>query len=330
MVLHRPATAALLITIAACQPRGDPNAPELGGRAARGYDLQGHRGARGLRPENTIPSFEAALDYGVDTLELDLHWSADEQLIVWHDATVDPAKCRIPEDGSGSPRVRELTANELGTLTCDLNPDRSRFPDQTAAPGELGGNRYGIATLSNVLDFVGQYAASDLKPSPRRSNAKLVRFNIETKRGGGAIDDGFDGAHAGPFERALVELVRSRGIADRTTIQSFDHRSLWAVHALEPTIALAALTETSTADVEGLHRRGATIWSPNHEGLTKAAIDSAHALGVRVIPWTVNDPSTMQNLLELGVDGLITDRPDLAPASREPRASEEERQRQPG
>jgi glycerophosphoryl diester phosphodiesterase len=285
--------------------------------AARGYDLQGHRGARGLKPENTIPAFETALDYGVDTLELDLHWSADDQLIVWHDPVIDPKKCHIPDDAPASLRIRDLTAEQLGHFVCDLNPDPGRFTDQTADPTELAGARYGIATLAHVLDFVDQYAAADVKPGPRRSNARIVRFNFETKRGDGAIADGFDGTNAGPFETALVEMLRQRSLEQRATIQSFDHRSLWAIRALQPRITLSALTEEGVVpDLEELQSRGATVWSPNYEDLTADIVAKAHAIGIRVIPWTVNDPQAMTELLQIGVDGLITDRPDLAPATR--------------
>lgn len=251
----------------------------------RSLDIQGHRGARGLRPENTLPGFELALDLGVDTLELDLHLTADDVVVVWHDPQLDPKKCR----GATGETLRDLSIGELAEFTCDLNPDPERFPEQEAPPG----GDYRIPTLASVLDL----------GAPTN-----VRFNIETKQR----------PHKeapGEFETLVVELVRARGLDRRVTIQSFEHGSLWAVRAMAPEIRLAALTE-GDAELAPLAQQGAAIWSPAYSVLNADRIRAAHALSLAVIPWTVNDANEMRALVELGVDGLITDRPDIAVAIR--------------
>lgn len=293
------------------------------------YELQGHRGARGLKPENTLPSFEAALDLMVTTLEGDLHFTADGQVVVWHDPVIDPSKCGIgPASSSGLPdpddpevdqdtlRVRALTAEQLAGYRCDRNPDPDRFPRQLATPGEVAGNNYGIAGLNALFEFVAAYADSPDKTAEQRTNARTVLFNLETKRVAdipSTIDDGFDGTTAGPFELAVLATAEAAGVSDRTIIQSFDHRSLWAVAATRSTVRLSALTSRSLPDFTELVERGATIWSPRDSQVSPASLGNAHKAGLSVIPWTINDTDDMQTLLDLGVDGLITDRPDLAP-----------------
>lgn len=284
------------------------------------YDLQGHRGARGLKPENTLPAFETALDLGVSTLELDLHFSSDQQVVVWHDPVIDSAKCRVPGGVAVDGLISASSADSLATLICDGNPDPARFPDQNAEPTELAGDAWGIVTLDQLFDFVEQYAQSDLKSTDQRAGASVVRFNIETKRvpdDPTAIGDDFDGVAPGAFELAILELIERRGMAERTTIQSFDHRSLWAIRTVSPDQKLAALTRRGEVpDFVELAENGAAIWSPTQSAVTESRVVEAHDAGLLVIPWTVNEVDEMTALLDMGVDGLITDRPDLAPPSR--------------
>jgi len=289
-------------------------------------DMQGHRGARGLRPENTLPSFEAALDIGVTTLELDVHFSADGQIVIWHDAEIESAKCGLaptapdgipdPDDptvGGQNLMIRALTAEQLGWYRCDRNPDADRFPDQVSDGTELAGDAYAVVTLGRLFEVVEVYGTSDEKTERQRAGAADVRFNIETKRKPNApetIGDGFDGANVGPFERELLRVIEDYGLEDRVVIQSFDHRSLWAIHAAEPSITLAALS-TRPIDFDNAASQGASIWSPSHTIVTSTHISAAEEAGLLVIPWTVNDPVDMAHLIGIGVDGLITDRPDL-------------------
>ncbi len=302
-----------------------PTTAVAGPGIADRFDVQGHRGARGLQPENTLPAFEVALDLGVTTLELDLHFTADDQVVVWHDPVVDPAKCRLdldapdgvpdPDEASDAAlAIRNLTAAQLSGFTCDRNPDPGRFPEQAATPTDIAGADYRIITLTELFSFVERYARSDLKAEDQRTNAAQVLFNVETKRVSGeprTIGDGFDGTNAGPFELALLDAIERAGVHSRVIVQSFDHRSLRSIRLVDAEIRLAALTLDPLQDPALFADWGATIWSPRSSTLDGELLARAQAAGLLVIPWTVNDPGEMQTLIELGVDGLITDRPDL-------------------
>lgn len=303
-----PATTATVVSEAPVPSSADVDADVP-------FDVQGHRGARGLRPESTLPGFEVALDLGVDTLELDLHFTGDGQVVVWHDPTISADKCVSNGNGGaalGSP-IADLTRDELAGFRCAENPDPERFPDQEAEPTPIAGDDYSIVTLGELFDFVAGYAESDLKSPDQRTNAETVRFNIETKRRPeqpDTIGDGFDGETPGPFELAILDVIAARGIADRVTIQSFDHRSLRAIRAVDESIQLAALTRRNVAFAPEF-AEFAEIWSPDHRSLSASGLNDAHVAGMLVVPWTVNDPSDMLRLIDLGVDGLISDRPDL-------------------
>ena len=300
-------------TTAASTTTSPPDAP---------FDIQGHRGARGLQPENTLPAFETALDLGVTTLELDLHFTADGRVVVWHDPIVHADKCRLRETGTGAdPATAEeaelaiagLTRDQLTVYDCNLNPDPGRFGEQVAAGTELAGDDYRIPTLDALFEFVAEYAAYPGKTPEQRAGAAVVEFNIETKRRPDSpqtINDGFDGVAPGPFELAILEIVAQNGLADRVVIQSFDHRSLRAVRSVDESIRLAALTGRNEPFQEDF-AEFADIWSPDYRSLSAGSLEAAHDAGLLVIPWTVNETPDMKRLIDLGVDGLITDRPDL-------------------
>ncbi|MFK7801509.1 MAG: glycerophosphodiester phosphodiesterase family protein [Anaerolineae bacterium] len=291
-----------------------------------GFDAQGHRGARGLLPENTLPAFEAALDLGVTTLELDLHYTQDGELVIWHDPVIGKDKCRLPEEANAGEEVPDpknplrkilVSQNDLATLEnyqCDLNPDSNSFPKQEVLDMPLAGSDYGIVTLSELFDFVEAYAASAEKSDLQKANAATVEFNIETKRKVDHpeyIDDGFTGGEAGPFELAILEVIAEYNLEDRAVVQSFDHRSLQVIRAINPDIRLAALTTGGEAKVKVYNGYKFDIWSPRARDLTPELLAEAQGLGLKVIPWTVNDIVEMERLIEMGVDGLISDRPDL-------------------
>ena len=126
------------------------------------------------------------------------------------------------------------------------------------------------------------------------------------------INDGFDGLKPGPFEKAILELVEERGLTSRVIIQSFDHRSLWAIRSIDKDIRLSALIwPDHSAEPADLAAKEANIWSPSARSVTPSLVDQVHEAGMTVIPWTVNEPEDMRRLIEMGVDGLISDRPDL-------------------
>ncbi|MFZ1397948.1 MAG: glycerophosphodiester phosphodiesterase family protein [Candidatus Promineifilaceae bacterium] len=295
------------------------------GNLPPGFDAEGHRGARGLRPENTLPAFETALDLGVTTLELDLHFTQDGQVVVWHDPIIDDTKCHLPDDPADpeapDPRnplrrifISQQPLSVVQSYVCDLNPERDRFVAQTAVSTPLAGHDYRIITLAELFDFVEQYANSPLKTEAQRNNAATVQFNIETKREPDSpenIDDGFTGGAAGPFELAILEVVNGRSLTPRVIIQSFDHRSLRTIRDIDSEIRLAALTTGGEAKLDVYAAYKFNIWSPNQRDVTAELITKAHDEGLLVIPWTVNETADMQQLIAWGVDGLISDRPDL-------------------
>jgi glycerophosphoryl diester phosphodiesterase len=292
------------------------------------FDVQGHRGARGLKPENTLPSFEAALDLEVDTLEMDLHLSQNDQIVVWHDPYVYASKC-APARGGKTPlqlgatteeeradraMVRRMPTGHLGQFRCDKNPAPDRFGDQNNEASALAGDDYRIVTLEKVFAFVDQYAQSPDKSESQRQNARNVRFNLETKRKldhPEYIGDGFDGSGPATFERELVDVIRDHELIERVTVQSFAPESLWAVAELEPELRLAVLEKARQAPLSTYADKGASVWSPKASLVDADAVAEARQAGLQVKPWTVNEPAEMRRLIALGVDGIITDRPDV-------------------
>jgi glycerophosphoryl diester phosphodiesterase len=292
-------------------------------------DLQGHRGARGLAPENTLAAFQVALAIGVTTLETDLALTADDVLVLTHDPELNPALVRGPQGqwiGEGGPAIRSLTARELESYDVGrLNPTHAyaaSWSTQRAADGER------IPTLAQLFA---------LARDARTPGGVPVRFNIETKLtpSGTART-----ASAEEFARALARAVAAAGMTERVTVQSFDWRALVALKRLAPGIRTACLTIESSgmntvredasgaspwhaglkrADHGGSLLRtaqaaGCTIWSPLWRNLTAELVAEARALGLAVIPWTVNEPADIERVLDLEVDGLITDYPDRARA----------------
>jgi glycerophosphoryl diester phosphodiesterase len=288
---------------------------------AAAFDLQGHRGARGLAPENTLPAFARALAIGVTTLELDVGVTEDGVVVVAHDRRLNPDLAR-GTDGRwlrGTTRtLRELTFHELQRYDVGrIRPGSEyskRFPEQRRMDGVR------IPKLEDVFALV------------RQARNDEVRFNIETKLSPEAPDE-----TAGPeeFARALVQVVRGGGMASRTAIQSFDWRTLAIVQREAPEIATSYLSSRSagidnigagrdaaspwTAGVrfrdhgsvpKMVKAAGGAIWSPNYRDLDEALVTEAQALGLKVLPWTVNDPADMERLVAWGADGIITDYPD--------------------
>lgn len=289
---------------------------------ALALDLQGHRGARGLLPENTLPSFERALALGVTTLELDIAITSDGVLVVHHDQTLNPD---ITRDASGrflgerGPAIHSMTwaqlqAYDVGRIKPGTEYAR-QFSDQVAIDGTR------IPRLADLFDLV------------RRSGNDKVRFAIETKL---HPEKASETPAPEPFARAVVEEIRKAGMAGRTQILSFDWRTLQVVQKIAPEIQTVYLTIQQRFDNIGANRRGGSAWTAGFQyeqhgsvpRMIKAAggsfwsayfgdldaqrVKEAQALGLKVLAWTVNDPAIMERMLGYGVDGLITDRPDLA------------------
>ncbi|HEY9536662.1 MAG TPA: glycerophosphodiester phosphodiesterase [Kiloniellaceae bacterium] len=293
----------------------------------RGFDLQAHRGARGLMPENTLPAFEKALALGVTTLELDAVMTADGVVVVHHDRRLAPERTR---DAAGNwiaeadaPAILALSASNLATYDIGHARPGSRYAERWPEQAAVYGTH--IPTLAEVIARAETLSGG------------TVRYNIETKI---APDSPADSADPELLAKALVAVVRAAGVAARATVQSFDWRSLQVVQRDAPEIATAYLTAeqdwldtlrrggpapspwlgglavdwTQTSVPQAIRQAGGAVWAPYYRDLTEAGLREAQRLGLRVVVWTVNDPAEMASLIGLGVDGLITDYPDRARA----------------
>lgn len=293
----------------------------LGGCAGPAFDLQGHRGARGLAPENTLPGFVRALETGVTTLELDIGVTRDGVVVIHHDERLNPDIARNLSGAwvaAPAPLIRDLSFVDLGEYNAGmLRPGTAyanRFPDQTPRDGAR------IPSLAQLFELV------------QKRGDERVRFNIETKLSPDKPDDTI-----GPqtMVGALLGVIAAHRMEARVSIQSFDWRTLKLVQARAPKIPTVYLTAQrptfNTIDVKGLwtagmllerfaslpamvQASGGAVWSPHHEDLTPPLLKDAHTRGLKVIPWTVNQRDEIARLIDMGVDGLITDRPDLGMA----------------
>ncbi len=290
---------------------------------AHAFDLQGHRGARGLAPENTLPGWKKALELGVDTIECDMAITKDGVVVVHHDLRLNPDTTRGPDRqwlASPGPNIRDITFDELqrydvGRLKAGTNYAKE-FPDQQAVDGTR------IPKLAELFELVKQSGRSD------------VGFDCETKLSPLEPD-----ATLPPeaFARRVIAEIREHGMASRMMIQSFDWRTLQVVQREAPEIRTMYLSSPRTLKPEdngnaspwlagftperhgsvpkAVKAAGGTIWAPNQTYLTPELLAEAKALGLTVIPWTVNRIDMIDKLLGMGVDGIISDRPDLVQAA---------------
>jgi glycerophosphoryl diester phosphodiesterase len=303
------------------------------------FELQGHRGARGARPENTLPSFEAALDAGVDAVETDLQLTHDAVPVLCHDPLLSSRLCGNLPFPEGTP-ISRLSLAELRRCRLDRNPDLQRFPDQKAdvPPAAAlfaekhGLDPYGVPALADLFAFAAAYAGElgerAGKSSERRDRARRLRFDLELKRvpfHPEAIGDDFTGGAAGLLERRVAEAARAAGAAGRTRVRSFDHRSVRALREIAPEIEGAVLVADAAVidPAEVAQRAGAAVYCPSYMFVDEEQVRKAHAGGVRVLPWTVNDAAAWRRLLAWGVDGLATDFPDRLAAFLQTRGAAE-------
>jgi glycerophosphoryl diester phosphodiesterase len=285
------------------------------------FDIEAHRGGRALLPENTLPVFANALSMGVNTLELDVGVTSDGEIVISHERGLNPDLARNAKGdyiaAPGTPfiklRLDEVRTYDVGQIRPDSAYAR-QFPDQRAIRGTH------IPTLKELFALV------------RKSGNSCVRFNIETK-----IDPNHPDESPDPqtFVTLLLGLIDAEGFADRVMIQSFDWRTLRLVQQRAPkiptvyltlqrgagsTIALDRATNWmagfNPADHGGslprtIQAGGGAIWSPYFGDIDAALVSEAHGRGLRVVVWTVNKPEDMARMIEIGVDGIISDRPDL-------------------
>ncbi|MFI8239561.1 glycerophosphodiester phosphodiesterase family protein [Streptomyces sp. NPDC085866] len=297
------------------------------------FDLQAHRGGIGMTTEESLEGFGKAMRLGVSTLELDTHVTKDLKVVVNHDRQINGVKCR--DTGPATPGdpmypyvgkyIKELTLTQIKTLDCGYR-QLPGFPDQEVVKG------FRMVELKDVLDLVKSY------------QARQVKLNIETKVEAGAPEQT---APREVFVRRVHEEIHRSGIERQVTIQSFDWGALKLMHRLAPRRPLVALTNYDFLQVG---RPGASPWlggidaddyggdfvraaatvpgvttlSPNY-GFPQsgkvgdpgfrfysdaAMVAEAHARGLKVVPWTCDDPATVEALMDFGVDGIITDYPD--------------------
>lgn len=287
-----------------------------------GFDLQGHRGARGLMPENTIPAFAKALSIGVTTLELDLAITSDLQVVVIHNPRFEP---EIARDANGqwlqqsSPSIQSMTLEAVKSFDVGrLNPAKKyakRYPDQQSVDGTS------VPTLAEVFELVN------------KSGNRTVQFNIEVK-----ISPENPELTLAPkqFVKTVLAVIGQYKMQDRVMLQSFDWRALQTVQDLAPEIMTSYLTANqpwlnnlqrgqtgsspwlSGFDVDNfdgsvprtIKAADGDIWSSYHKEVDIESIKLAHKLGLLVNVWTVNEPERMSELIKMGVDGIITDYPN--------------------
>jgi glycerophosphoryl diester phosphodiesterase len=288
---------------------------------AMAFDIEAHRGGRALFPENTLQSFANALSMGVNTLELDIGVTSDAAIVVSHERKLNPDLARGPDGGyiapPGIPFV-QLSLDEVKKYDVgQIRPGSAyaaQFPDQHSVPGTP------IPTLIEVFDLV------------RKSGDKDVRFNIETK-----IDPNFPEESPDPqrFVSLLLGLLQQQKFSDRVMVQSFDWRTLQLVQQQAPEIPTVYLTlqkgsgatnslDKATEWTAGFNpadygkslprtikAAGGAIWSPYFRDVDAALVSESHQLGLKVVVWTVNTPEDIARMIDIGVDGVISDHPDL-------------------
>jgi glycerophosphoryl diester phosphodiesterase len=305
--------AALTAMLVACS-----SSPTTTGPAVKPvFDAQGHRGARGLAPENTLAAFDRAMREGVHTLELDVGITKDGVVIVGHDPKLNGTIVR-DEQGrwidSPGPAIASLTLAQLQRYDVGrIKPD-TRYAQTYVQQQPHDGQR--MPTLAQVFELV------------KARGATHMRFNIETKL---SPDDPQATTDPATFVRTLLAVLDAHGMAARTTIQSFDWRTLREVHRQAPAIDTVCLTvrqnwmdnvssgrwtlgitpgEHGNVVPRMVKAAGCAVWSPYFGDVDTASVDESRRLKLSVVPWTVNAVADIERVIDLKVDGIISDYPD--------------------
>ena len=277
-------------------------------RGAGGFDFEGHRGCRGLMPENTIPAFIKAIDLHVTTLEMDAVITKDKQVIISHEPffnheiTTKADGSFVNEKDEKSLNIYEMDYAQTQTFDVGSKP-HPRFPGQQKL-------RVHKPRLADVIDSAESYTTlHSLKP---------IQYNIETKSQ--PATDGIYHPKPDEFVELIMAVIKEKKVEERVIIQSFDIRTLQYLHEHYPTIKTAYLFEppSDKSFAERLKELGfiPTIYSPDHTTVTALLVKQCKELGIKLIPWTINDLDRMKELKQMGVDGMISDFPDLYAALR--------------
>lgn len=276
--------------------------------ASPGFFIIAHRGARGAMPENSIPAMKKAIDHGANTLEFDIHISKDRQVVVYHDASLNP-DYTTAADGSEIPKDKrseyilykmnyeEIKKFDIGSKHYPAFPQQKKM--FTYAP-----------LLSELIDSVEAYT-KEKKKAP-------VWYLVEIKSN--EKTDGIEQPVPAEYMDILMELLDKKQLGSRLLIQSFDMRPLKVLHEKNPELSLGFLTSDKTKTfTENLGLLGFTpyFYNPNQQLVTDQLIKECHSKNIKIAPWTVNDTTVIKNLRSMGVDGIISDYPILVSGIRE-------------
>jgi glycerophosphoryl diester phosphodiesterase len=277
------------------------------GTEIKPFDWQGHRGARGLAPENAIPAFLTALSFAkITTLELDVVISADGKVVVSHEPWLNAKICldakghALNEKKKEEVNLYKMDYKEIVKCDCGSRGNPS-FPEQKAIFAYK-------PLLSDVVNEVRQYV--------KKVGKSMPQFNIEIKSG--PSSDGIFTPEVNVFAEIVRKEIKKLKIQDISSIQSFDPRALRYLHKKDKELVLVYLVEKVEDVKQQIDLLGFTpaIYSPYFEKVTSATVDQCHKMGMKIVPWTVNDTEQMKKLILLGVDGIITDYPDRIPADQ--------------
>lgn len=280
---------------------GCANLNNLNNNKTFAFDLQGHRGCRGLMPENTIPAMLHAIDLGVNTLEMDASITKDSVVILSHEPffnheiTTKPDGTAVSVQEERSLNMYRMTYDEVKRYDVGLK-SHPRFPQQQKLPAVK-------PRLADLIDSVEAYCKAHKK--------RLPFYNIETKTT--VATDEIYHPKPGPFVELLMSVIRDKQIADRVIIQSFDIRTLQYLHDRYPDMKTALLIEEGDTKAFALQLKDLgfipTIYSPFEGLVTPLLVKQCRDMNIRLIPWTVNDPQRIEALRQMGVNGIITDYP---------------------
>jgi glycerophosphoryl diester phosphodiesterase len=301
--MHKAISIALFtILISACQkgPSLSQHQPPL-----PQFSTEGHRGARGLMPENTIPAMRKAIDLGVTTLEMDAHITRDKEVVLAHDDHINALFTLSPE----GQEISKSEAEKLALYQMDYAEVRRFDVGSKFHPGfpQQQKLKTYIPRLAEVIDSVQTYLKAKNKPQ--------VFYNIETK----SKPSGDNRLHPDPenFVNLLMAVIQEKKITPWVIIQSFDLRTLQVLHQKYPQVRTSFLVQNNKSVADNLQELGFTpvVYSPNLKLVTANLVKECHDRGIKVVPWTANTAEEIANLKALGVDGIISDYPNLLVAA---------------
>ena len=264
------------------------------------FDIQGHRGCRGLMPENSIPGFIKAIDLGVATLELDVVISADGKVVVSHDPYISSQFCANElgmemkkKEGKGI-IIYKLDYGDIRLFDCGINGN-DRFPEQQK-----------ISVYKPLLSEVFEHCEKYI----RNSQKEPIKYSIELKSS--PSGDGLYHPEPRLFTELVYNVIKKNIPSERICIQSFDMRILQFWRLKYPEHKLSLLISNSKSSAKNIEKLGfiPDFYSPNLKLINLKEVEELHSKSVKIIPWTVNESKDMKKLVDMGVDGFITDYPN--------------------